>query len=81
MGFFKAMKGAKELGDYHGGMPRMRDAFKSMEALSDDRGEKAVLKNGIPTKATVQGFTTRQHDAVQAIELPRPADQTRSRTE
>jgi hypothetical protein len=57
MGFFKAMKGAKELGDYHGGMPRMRDAFRAMEAVSDDRGQGAILKNGLPTKATVQGFT------------------------
>jgi hypothetical protein len=57
MGFFKAMKGAKELGDYHGGMPRMRDAFKTMEAVSDDRGQGEILKHGIPTKATVQGFT------------------------
>jgi hypothetical protein len=57
MGFFKAMKGAKELGDYHGGMPRMRDAFKTMEAVSDDRGQGEILKHGIPTKATAQGFT------------------------
>jgi hypothetical protein len=35
----------------------MRDAFKAMEAVSDDRGQAALLKNGIPTKATVQGFT------------------------
>jgi hypothetical protein len=70
MGFFKAMKGAKELGDYHGGMPRMRDAFKSMEALSDDRGEKAVLKNGVPTKATVQGFTTPVPNDPFAMQIP-----------
>ena len=70
MGFFKAMKGAKELGDYHGGMPRMRDAFKSMEALSDDRGEKSILKNGIPTKATVQGFTTPVPTDPFAMQIP-----------
>jgi hypothetical protein len=70
MGFFKAMKGAKELGDYHGGMPRMRDAFKSMEALADDRGEKAVLQNGVPTKATVQGFTTPVPGDPFAMQIP-----------
>jgi hypothetical protein len=74
MGFFKAMKGAKELGDYHGGMPRMRDAFKSMEALSDDRGEKAVLKNGIPSKATVQGFTTPVPGDPFAMQIPLDVD-------
>jgi hypothetical protein len=57
MGFFKAMKGAKDLGDYHGGMPRMRDTFRTLEAVSDDRGQGAILKHGVPTKATVQGFT------------------------
>jgi hypothetical protein len=70
MGFFKAMKGAKELGDYHGGMPRMRDAFKSMEALSDDRGEKEILKNGTPSKATVQGFTTPVPGDAFAMQIP-----------
>ena len=70
MGFFKAMKGAKELGDYHGGMPRMRDAFQAMESLSDDRGEKAILKNGIPTKATVQGFTTPVPTDPFAMQIP-----------
>lgn len=70
MGFFKAMKGAKELGDYHGGMPRMRDSFKAIEALSDDRGEKAVLKNGIPSRATVQGFTTPVPGDPFAMQIP-----------
>jgi hypothetical protein len=70
MGFFKAMKGAKELGDYHGGMPRMRDAFKALEAVSDDRGEKAILKTGIPTKATVQGFTTQVPGDPFAMQIP-----------
>jgi hypothetical protein len=70
MGFFKAMKGAKELGDYHGGMPRMRDSFKALEALCDDRGEKAVLKNGIPSKATVQGFTTPVPGDPFAMQIP-----------
>lgn len=70
MGFFKAMKGAKELGDYHGGMPRMRDAFKALEAVADDRGEKAVLQNGIPTKATVQGFTSPVPGDPFAMQIP-----------
>jgi hypothetical protein len=56
MGLFKAMKDAKALGDYHGGRPSMKDAFKDISALADDRGEGEVLKNGTPTKAVVQGF-------------------------
>jgi putative oligomerization/nucleic acid binding protein len=60
MGFFKdarkGMKDAKELGDYHGGMPSMRGAFKDISALADDRGEGEILKNGIPAKGVVKGF-------------------------
>ena len=70
MGFFKAMKGAKELGDYHGGMPRMRDAFKTMEAVSDDRGQGEILKHGLPTKATVRGFTTPVPSDPFALQVP-----------
>jgi uncharacterized protein YukE len=55
---FKAYKGAKDLGDYHGGMPSMRDAIKDVRAVSDDRGQGEILKNGTPTKAVVQGFMT-----------------------
>ena len=74
MGFFKAMKGAKELGDYHGGMPRMRDAFKTLEAVSDDRGEKTILKTGIPTRATVQGFPSQVPGDPFAMQIPLDVD-------
>jgi len=61
MGFFKdarkGMKDAKDLGNYHGGMPSMRGAFKDISALADDRGEGEILKNGIPAKGVVKGFT------------------------
>ena len=37
MGLFKdafgAMKGAKELGDYHGGMPSVKGSFQDIKAL------------------------------------------------
>jgi hypothetical protein len=60
MGFFKdarkGLKDAKELGDYHGGMPSMRGAFKDISALADDRGEGEILKSGIPAKGVVKGF-------------------------
>ncbi len=58
MGMFKSIRDAKALGDYHGGRPSMRDAFKDISAMADDRGEGEILKNGTPTKAVVQGFTT-----------------------
>jgi hypothetical protein len=58
MGMFKALKDAKALGDYHGGMPSIRGSFKDISALADDRGENEILKNGTPTKAVVQGITT-----------------------
>jgi hypothetical protein len=60
MGLFKdgfgAIKGAKELGDYHGGMPSMGSAFKDIKAVTDDRGQNEILKSGTPAKARVLGF-------------------------
>lgn len=62
MGIFKdafgAIKGAKELGDYHGGMPSMKGSFKDIKALSDDRGQNEILKSGTPAKAVALGFAT-----------------------
>jgi hypothetical protein len=62
MGLFKDMKGAlggaKNLGDHHGGMSSIGGAFKDVKALSDDRGEGEVLKNGTPAKAIVKSFAT-----------------------
>jgi hypothetical protein len=53
---FKAIKGAKELGDYHGGTPSISGAFKDIKALTDDQGQGEILKHGTPTKARVLGF-------------------------
>jgi Short C-terminal domain len=56
MGLFKGMKDLKDLSQHHGGMPSIRDSFKDIGALADDRGEKEVLKDGVPGKAVVKGF-------------------------
>jgi hypothetical protein len=60
MGIFKdgfdAFKGAKELGDYHGGMPSMRGSFQDVKALTDDQGQGEILTHGVPTRARVLGF-------------------------
>ena len=56
MGLFKGMKDLKDLSQHHGGMPSIRDSFKDIGALADDRGEKEVLKNGVVAKAVVKGF-------------------------
>lgn len=60
MGLFKdakdAVVGAKQLGDHHGGMPSIGGAFKDIKALSDDRGQGEILKDGIPAKAKALGF-------------------------
>jgi hypothetical protein len=53
---FKAFKGAKELGDHHGGMPSMSGAFKDVIAVTDDRGQNEILASGTPAKARVLGF-------------------------
>ena len=60
MGLFKdakdAIKGAKDLGDHHGGMPSISGAFKDIAALSDDKGQGEILKHGVPAKARVLSF-------------------------
>lgn len=67
---FKAIKDAKELGDYHGGQPSLRGTFKDISAMADDRGEKEILALGAPTKAVVQGFATPVPDDRFAMEIP-----------
>jgi len=56
MGLFKGMKDLKDLSQHHGGMPSIRDSFKDIGKLADDRGEKEVLENGVAGKAVVKGF-------------------------
>ena len=56
MGLFKGMKDLKDLSQHHGGMPSIRDSFKDIGKMADDRGEKEVLKDGVPGKAVVKGF-------------------------
>ena len=62
MGLFKdakdAIKGAKELGDYHGGMPSVKGSFQDIKAVTDDRGQNEILQSGTPAKAVVLGFAT-----------------------
>lgn len=73
MGIFKdgfgAIKGAKELGDYHGGMPSMKSSFKDIKALTDDQGQGEILKHGTPTKARVNGFPVQVDKFSMGIEL------------
>jgi len=56
MGFLKGMRDLQKLGDHHGGMPSMGQAFKDIAAVADDRGEAEVLKKGIPARAVAKGF-------------------------
>ena len=56
MGLFKGMKDLKGLSDHHGGMPSIKGAFKDIAAVSDDRGEREILKSGTPGKAVAKGF-------------------------
>ncbi len=66
---FNAIKGAKELGDYHGGMPSIRGSFKDIAALSDDQGQAEILKQGVPTKARVNGFPMQVDRFSMGVEL------------
>jgi hypothetical protein len=73
MGIFKdgfnAIKGAKELGEDHGGMPSIRGSFKDIAALSDDQGQGEILKQGVPTKARVNGFPMQVDRFSMGVEL------------
>jgi Short C-terminal domain len=66
---FNAIKGAKELGDYHGGTPSMKGSFKDIIALSDDKGQSEILKHGTPTKARVLGFPVQVDKFSMGVEL------------
>ena len=73
MGIFKdgfgAIKGAKELGDYHGGMPSMKGSFRDIKALTSDQGQGDILKHGVPTKARVNGFPMQVDKFTMGIQL------------
>lgn len=66
---FNAIKGAKQLGDYHGGTPSMRGSFKDIVALSDDQGQGEILEHGTPTKARVLGFPVQVDRFSMGVEL------------
>ena len=70
MGFFKSMKDIKELGAEHGGMPSMREAFSDIAAVSDDHGEREILKNGTPAMAKVTGFTSKYPGDQFSMQVP-----------
>ena len=54
---FKAVKGAKELGDYHGGMPSISGSFKDIAALYRRPGPgRDPASTASPTKARGQGL-------------------------
>jgi hypothetical protein len=73
MGIFKdaknAIVGAKELGEYHGGMPSIRGSFQDIAALTDDQGQGEILKHGTPTRARVNGFPMQVDKFSMGIEL------------
>lgn len=66
---FNAIKGAKELGDYHGGMPSIGSAFKDMAKAVDDQGQGEILAHGTPTKARVLGFPMQVDRFSMGVEL------------
>ncbi len=56
MGFFKGARDLQDLSKHHGGMPSIRGAFSDIGKLADDRGQKEVLKKGVPAKGLIKGF-------------------------
>ena len=70
MGFFKTLKDMKELGAEHGGMPSMREAFKDVGAVTDDHGEREILKTGTAARAVVTGFASKFPDDRFSMQVP-----------
>jgi hypothetical protein len=70
MGFFKDMKNIKKLGDHHGGMPSMKQAWGDMRAVADDRGEGEILEKGIAAKAICKGFAQPVPNDKFAMQIP-----------
>ena len=56
MGLFKGIRDVKRMSDHHGGMPSIRQSFKDIGAMADDRGEHEVLEHGYPAKGVAKGF-------------------------
>jgi hypothetical protein len=56
MGLFKGIKDLKDVSQHHGGMPSIRQSFKDIGAMADDRGEREVLSKGTPARAVSKGF-------------------------
>jgi hypothetical protein len=78
MGLFDKMKaatmrdtGERDTGERDaGGGPSMKDAFRDISVIADDRGENEILQKGTPTKAVIQGFATPAPDDRFAMEIP-----------
>jgi hypothetical protein len=58
VGIFKTFKDMKETAAEHGGVLKMRDAYKDMSKTFDDRGEREILNTGITAMGIARGFTT-----------------------
>jgi hypothetical protein len=81
MGLFKdakdALKGAKELGDYHGGAPSTKGTFQDIKAVTDDRGQNEILEKGTAAVAVALGFAVPSATETFAMQLEleiHPAD-------
>jgi Short C-terminal domain len=70
VGFFKDIKNAREFSRERGGMPSMREGFRDMRAVIDDRGEREILKNGTPAKAVVKGILMQVPGDRVAMQVP-----------
>jgi hypothetical protein len=46
----------QSLSQDHGGMPSMRGAFSDIGKMADERGQKEVLRDGVPARAFIKGF-------------------------
>jgi hypothetical protein len=70
MGFFKDIKNARELGAEHGGMPSMREGWRDMRAVVDDRGEREILETGTAARAVVKGIMMQAPGDRMAMQVP-----------
>lgn len=70
MGLFKDLKNIRDAGNERGGMPNLRDSFRDMAKIVDDRGERDILKSGVAAKAIVRGLVSQVPGDRMAMQIP-----------
>jgi hypothetical protein len=70
MGLFRSFKRMKDFSDERGGTTNVRDAFRDVGMVFDDRGEREILKTGASAMAIVKGVLMQVPEDRFAMKVP-----------